>query len=74
MSFLSEDNKIIKEKMNNPDNMVELFECDNKLCSSTTRDHNIISKLINRQIRANNILIFNLSENKLKRMIFLIKH
>lgn len=63
VSSLSEDNKILKEKVNVLEKNVDQLKLDNNLSSSTIRDHDIISKLMDRQLRANNLLVFNVPEN-----------
>lgn len=63
VSTLSEDNKILKGKVEVLEKKIEFFECNKTLSTSTTSEQDIISELIDRQIRANNIIVFNLPES-----------
>jgi uncharacterized coiled-coil DUF342 family protein len=61
VSTLSKDNKVLKGKVEALEQKIKFLEC-NTLSNSTTPEQDIISELINRQMRANNIIVFNLPE------------
>lgn len=59
VSTLSEENKKLKEKIKTLEDKIEKIE---KPATSIGNEQDIISELIDRQLRANNIIIFNLPE------------
>lgn len=60
VSILSEENKNLKEKVDTLEHKVKKID---ESATSIGNEHDIISELIDRQIRANNIIVFNLPEN-----------
>lgn len=59
ITTLVEGNNVLKEKINVLENKVNLLE-NNKLSLHQSSEQDLIAELTDRQLRANNIIIFNL--------------